>query len=88
MIKYLAPTSPAARTPKPVTPTASATQASHVPSPIIATPEQVRWWHPQHPVMSENNMLYHDSKYSLEVFEQPLTLCAFRLPDCAVSWTL
>ncbi|XP_028267399.1 TOM1-like protein 2 isoform X2 [Parambassis ranga] len=42
MIKYLAPTSPAVGTPKPATtPTASATQASLVPSPIIATPEQI-----------------------------------------------
>lgn len=45
MSKYLAPSSPAAGTPKPVsTPAAaSATQVSHMPSSIKATPEQVRF---------------------------------------------
>ncbi|XP_035852874.1 TOM1-like protein 2 isoform X3 [Sander lucioperca] len=49
MIKYLAPASPAAGSPKPtptptLTPTltpASATPVSHMPSPITATPEQI-----------------------------------------------
>ncbi|XP_068999811.1 TOM1-like protein 2 isoform X1 [Embiotoca jacksoni] len=47
MIKYLAPVSPAAGIPKPAPAPApapaspSATQASHMPGPIIATPEQI-----------------------------------------------
>nr|XP_020472118.1 TOM1-like protein 2 isoform X2 [Monopterus albus] len=41
MLKYLATASPAAGTPKPDPTPASATQVSHVPSPITATPEQI-----------------------------------------------
>uniref|UniRef100_A0A4W6DWH9 Target of myb1 like 2 membrane trafficking protein n=1 Tax=Lates calcarifer TaxID=8187 RepID=A0A4W6DWH9_LATCA len=41
MIKYLAPASPAARTPKPAPTPVSATPVSNVPSPITATPEQI-----------------------------------------------
>lgn len=41
-IKYLAPASPAVGTPKPSPPPASDIQVPHVPSPITATPEQVR----------------------------------------------
>ncbi|XP_041812353.1 TOM1-like protein 2 isoform X2 [Chelmon rostratus] len=41
MIKYLAPASPAAGTPKPSPIPASATQTPQVPSPITATPEQI-----------------------------------------------
>lgn len=42
MIKYLAPASPAVVTPKPSLSPASATQTPQMPSPITATPEQVR----------------------------------------------
>lgn len=45
MIKYLAPASPPAVTPKPSVSPAPATQASQMPSPITATPEQVRSCH-------------------------------------------
>ncbi|GAA6228694.1 TOM1-like protein 2 isoform X1 [Lates japonicus] len=41
MIKYLAPASPAARTPKPAPTPVSATPVSNMPSPITATPEQI-----------------------------------------------
>ncbi|XP_061568691.1 TOM1-like protein 2 isoform X2 [Cololabis saira] len=41
MMKYLAPTCPAAGTPKPASPSPGSTQASGVPSPITATPEQI-----------------------------------------------
>ncbi|KAK2833527.1 hypothetical protein Q5P01_017416 [Channa striata] len=41
MIKYLAPSSPATGTPKPAPTPASATQVSHVASPITPTPEQI-----------------------------------------------
>ncbi|XP_040918804.1 TOM1-like protein 2 isoform X3 [Toxotes jaculatrix] len=41
MIKYLAPASPAAGAPKPASTPGSATQVSHIPSPITATPEQI-----------------------------------------------
>lgn len=42
MIKYLAPASPAAGTPKPSPSPPSVTQEPQMPSPITATPEQVR----------------------------------------------
>ena len=42
MIKYLAPASPAAGTPKPSPSPPSITQEPQMPSPITATPEQVR----------------------------------------------
>uniref|UniRef100_A0A7N8Y0Y6 Target of myb1 like 2 membrane trafficking protein n=1 Tax=Mastacembelus armatus TaxID=205130 RepID=A0A7N8Y0Y6_9TELE len=41
MLKYLAPASPATGTPNPAPNPASATQMSHVSSPITATPEQI-----------------------------------------------
>lgn len=41
MIKYLAPASPAAGTPKPSSSPVAATQAPQMPSPITATPEQI-----------------------------------------------
>ncbi|CAN9505883.1 unnamed protein product [Ophioblennius macclurei] len=41
MIKYLAPTSPATRTPQPASPAPPVTPAPDAPSPITATPEQI-----------------------------------------------
>ncbi|KAM6905093.1 TOM1-like protein 2 isoform 2-T2 [Xenentodon cancila] len=41
MMKYLAPSCPAAGTPKPASPAPGSTQTSNVPSPITATPEQI-----------------------------------------------
>ncbi|XP_014836123.1 PREDICTED: TOM1-like protein 2 isoform X1 [Poecilia mexicana] len=41
MMKYLAPNASAAVSPKPIQPTPTATQASNIPSPVTATPEQI-----------------------------------------------
>ncbi|KAM9393007.1 TOM1-like protein 2 [Pholidichthys leucotaenia] len=41
MIKYLAPASPAGRTPKPASPTPPASQVPQISGPITATPEQI-----------------------------------------------
>lgn len=41
MMKYLAPNVSAPGNPKPTQPTPTATQASSIPSPVTATPEQV-----------------------------------------------